>query len=103
MTNPYDVPLMVAKGFSSETYLYEAAQAIVGEDKPAYIYAFFDRDPSGGHSAKHIERKLREFAPGAETHFELVGCHRTADRGLEAANPRDQTRKERARQELRGR
>jgi hypothetical protein len=24
-------------------------------------------------SAKHIERKLREFAPDAEIHFELVG------------------------------
>ena len=72
VTNPYDVPLMVARGFSSETYLYEAAQAIAGEDKPAYIYAFFDHDPSGGHSAKHIERKLREFAPNAEIHFELV-------------------------------
>ena len=71
-TNPYDVPLMVAKGFSSETYLYEAAEAIADKDKPAYIYAFFDHDPSGKHSAKHIERKLREFAPGAEIHFELV-------------------------------
>jgi hypothetical protein len=71
-TNPYDVPLMVAKGFSSETYLYEAAQAIAYKNKPAYIYAFFDHDPSGKHSAKHIERKLREFAPGAEIHFELV-------------------------------
>jgi hypothetical protein len=72
VTNPYDVPLMVARGFSSETYLYEAAQAIIGEGKPAYIYAFFDHDPSGGHSAKHIERKLRKFAPDAELHFELV-------------------------------
>ena len=71
-TNPSDVPLMVAKGFSSETYLYEAAQAIADKNKPAYIYAFFDHDPSGKHSAKHIERKLREFAPGAEIHFELV-------------------------------
>jgi hypothetical protein len=72
-TNPYDVPLMVAKGFSSETYLYEAAQAIAAKGKPAYIYAFFDHDPSGRHSAKHIERKLREFAPDAEIYFELVG------------------------------
>jgi hypothetical protein len=71
-TDPYDVPLMVARGFSSETYLYEAAQAITYKNKPAYIYAFFDHDPSGEHSAKHIERKLREFAPGAEIHFELV-------------------------------
>jgi hypothetical protein len=72
VTDPYDVPLMVARGFSSETYLYEAAQAILREDKPTYIYAFFDRDPSGAHSSKHIERKLREFAPDAEIHFELV-------------------------------
>ena len=71
-TDPYDVPLMVAKGFSSETNLYEAAEAIADRDKPAYIYAFFDHDPSGKHSAKHIERKLREFAPDAEIHFELV-------------------------------
>jgi hypothetical protein len=71
-TDPYDVPLMVAKGFSSETYLYEAAEAIADKDKPAYVYAFFDHDPSGEHSAKHIERKLREFAPDAEIHFELV-------------------------------
>ena len=48
-TNPYDVPLMVAKGFPSETYLYEAAQAIIDEDKPAHIYAFFDHDPSGAN------------------------------------------------------
>jgi hypothetical protein len=71
-TDPYDVPLMVARGFSSETYLYETAQAITNINKPSFIYAFFDHDPSGEHSAKHIERKLREFAPGAETHFELV-------------------------------
>jgi hypothetical protein len=71
-TNPFDVPLMVAKGFSSETYLYEAAEAIADKGKPSYIYALFDRDPSGAHSAKHIERKLREFAPDAEIHFELV-------------------------------
>jgi hypothetical protein len=72
VTNPYDVPLMVARGFSSETYLYEAAQAIIEKDKPSFIYAFFDHDPSGKHSAKHIERKLRGFAPGAEIHFELM-------------------------------
>jgi hypothetical protein len=28
VTDPYDVPLMVARGFSSETHLYEAAMAI---------------------------------------------------------------------------
>jgi hypothetical protein len=28
-TDPYDVPLMVARGFSSETYLYEAARPLL--------------------------------------------------------------------------
>ena len=72
VTDPYDVPLMVARGFSSETYLYEAAMAIIRRGKPAYIYAFFDHDPSGEHSARHIERKLRGFAPDAEIHFDLM-------------------------------
>jgi hypothetical protein len=71
-TDPYDVPLMVARGCSSVTYLYEAAQAISARGKPAYIYALFDHDPTGEVSARHIERKLREFAPAAEIHFELA-------------------------------
>jgi hypothetical protein len=71
-TDPYDVPLMVAKGCSSITYLYEAAQAIKARGKPAYVYASLDHDPTGKVSARHIERMLREYAPGAEIHFELV-------------------------------
>ena len=102
-TNPYDVPLMVAKGFSSETYLYEAAEAIADKDKPAYIYAFFDHDPSGKHSAKHIERKLREFAPGAEIHFELVAVTEEQIEQWELPTPRDQAGGQPARQELRRR
>ncbi len=69
-TDPYDVPLLVARGCSSETYLYETAQAIAAHDKPTYIYHFGDRDPTGLVAAAHIERTLRHFAPGAEIHFE---------------------------------
>jgi hypothetical protein len=71
-TDPYDVPLMVAKGFSSETYLYNAAETIKAAERPAYIYHFGDHDPSGVKSAKDVERKLRGFAPDAEIHFERV-------------------------------
>lgn len=46
-TNPYDVPLMVAKGFSSETYLYEAAEAIANKGKPSYIYRGHAASPCG--------------------------------------------------------
>jgi hypothetical protein len=71
-TDPWDVPLMVSRGFSSITYLYEAAQAIQEQGKPAYLYYFGDHDPSGVHIDRTIERRLREFAPEAEIYFERV-------------------------------
>jgi hypothetical protein len=68
-TQPYDVPLMVAKGYSSVTFLHSAAAAIEAKDKPAYIYHFGDLDPSGVDAARDIEAKLRRYAPDAEIHF----------------------------------
>jgi hypothetical protein len=69
-TKVYDVPLMVARGYSSISFLHEAAKAIEAKDKPAYIYHFGDLDPSGVDAARDIEAKLRRYAPGAEIHFE---------------------------------
>jgi hypothetical protein len=71
-TGPWDVPLMVTKGFSSETYLYEAAQAIIAEEKPAYLYYFGDHDPSGVMIDRSIRRHLARMAPEAEIHFQRV-------------------------------
>lgn len=71
-TQPYDVPLMVARGFASESYLYSAAEQIVAAERPTYIYHFGDFDPSGVKAAKVIEKRLRSFAPDAEIHFERV-------------------------------
>src|SRR6266508_3125587 len=36
-TEPWDVPLMVTRGFSSITYLHTAAMAISAEGKPAFL------------------------------------------------------------------
>jgi hypothetical protein len=66
----YDVPLMVAKGYASISFLHSAAKAIEANGKPAYIYHFGDLDPSGRDAARDIEAKLRRYAPGAEIHFE---------------------------------
>src|SRR5262249_13142465 len=71
-TEVYDVPLMVAKGYSSISFLHSAAKAIEANGKPAYIYHFGDHDPSGVDAARDIEVKLRRYAPGAEIHFERV-------------------------------
>jgi hypothetical protein len=69
-TKVYDVPLMIAKGYSSITFIHAAAKAIEAKKKPAYIYHFGDLDPSGVDAARDIEAKLRRYAPGAEIHFE---------------------------------
>jgi hypothetical protein len=68
-TEPYDVPLMVAKGYASISFLHSAAEAIKARGKPAYIYHFGDLDPSGVDAARDIETKLRRYAPDAEIHF----------------------------------
>jgi hypothetical protein len=71
-TEVYDVPLMVAKGYSSISFLHNAAKAIEAKSRPAYIYHLGDFDPSGVDAARDIEAKLRRYAPGAEIHFERV-------------------------------
>src|SRR5262249_17404969 len=71
-TNEFDVPLMVLRGFSSDTYLQAAADAIENQGKPAYIYQLGDHDPSGVWIAKKIEEGLRRHAPNADIHFERI-------------------------------
>jgi hypothetical protein len=75
-TKVYDVPLMVARGYSSLTFLHSAAEAIQANDKPAHIFHFGDLDPSGQDAARDIEAKLRRYAPDAEIHFTRVGVTR---------------------------
>jgi hypothetical protein len=75
-TRVYDVPLMVARGYSSISFLHGAAKAIEGKDKPAHIYHFGDLDPSGQDAARDVETKLRRYAPDAEIHFERIAVKR---------------------------
>lgn len=65
-TEPLDVPLLAAKGYSSLSFLHAAALNIADLDKPAYIYHLGDSDPSGENAALVIERDLRKYAPSAE-------------------------------------
>jgi hypothetical protein len=59
VTEDYDVPLMVSRGFSSSSYLRRAAYKITGIDKPTFIYHFGDHDPSGLWIKEQIERDLQ--------------------------------------------
>src|SRR5262249_34132114 len=72
ITSMYDVPLMVARGYASLTFLYSAAEAINELDVPAYIYHFGDFDPSGVDAGEKIEETLTELASDAEIIFRRI-------------------------------
>ena len=72
VTEQYDVPLMVARGYASLSFLHSAADHISGLDVPTYIYHLGDHDPSGVNAGENIEQTLRELAPEAEITFARV-------------------------------
>jgi hypothetical protein len=76
VTNMYDVPLMVARGYASLSFLHSAAEYINELTVPAYIYHLGDYDPSGVNAAEKIEETLRELAPHADITFERLAVTR---------------------------
>jgi hypothetical protein len=72
ITSMYDVPLMVARGYASLSFLYNAAEYINTLDVPAYIYHLGDFDPSGVNAGEKIEETLHDLAPDAEIYFERI-------------------------------
>jgi hypothetical protein len=72
VTAMYDVPLMVARGYASLSFLHSAAECINELIVPAYIYHLGDFDPSGVNAGEKIEETLRELAPDAEIYFERI-------------------------------
>jgi hypothetical protein len=69
VTKEYDVPLLVARGFSSLSFLNEAAQGLVGEKRPVFVYHFGDHDYYGRKASAAIDNTLRERAPGVNIKF----------------------------------
>src|SRR3712207_3642371 len=61
VTQEWDVPLMVSRGYASLPFLYESAEAIRDAGRPAYLYHFGDHDPSGQDAAAKIEATLRDM------------------------------------------
>jgi hypothetical protein len=72
VTAQFDVPLMVARGYASLSFLHSSAEYINGLDRPVYLYHLGDFDPSGVNAGEKIEETLRELAPKAEIHFERL-------------------------------
>jgi len=75
ITSKFDVPLMVARGYASLSFLHSAAEYINELEVPAFIYHLGDYDPSGVNAGEKIESTLREMAPDAEIHFQAYRGH----------------------------
>lgn len=73
ITNEYDVPLFVSRGFSSLSFVYDSATEIKHRNKPTYVYLFTDHDPSGIDVAKSIEKRFKEFGAGENGRFQRIG------------------------------
>ena len=65
LAREFHVPLMVNKGYSSASAMFESAARIYrasnNTDKPATIFYLGDHDPSGEDMVRDIEARLREF------------------------------------------
>ena len=72
VTSCYDVPLMVARGYASLSFLHSAAEHIRTRDVPIHVYHLGDFDPSGVNAGEKIEQTLRELAPEADISFERI-------------------------------
>jgi hypothetical protein len=72
ITDEWDVPLMVTRGYPSLSYLHSAATMIAAKQKPTFLYYFGDYDPSGVDITRAVEEGIRELAPDADITFKRV-------------------------------
>src|SRR5262249_9279535 len=80
VTARYDVPLCVARGYSSLSYLHEIAKVIKARGKPVYIYHFGDNDASGQDAARH-RREIAAVQRRRDDPLRAHGGDRGANRG----------------------
>ncbi len=68
-TKNFDVPLMVARGFASLSFLFGAAETIKDEPRPTTVYHLGDYDPSGQQAARSTRDSLYELSGRDDLEF----------------------------------
>jgi len=67
IANKFHVTLMVNKGYSSASAMYESAQRMFAAGKPPVVFYLGDHDPSGEDMVRDIRSRLEEFSGGDMT------------------------------------
>lgn len=75
ITREWDVPLGVLRGYCSETFAYDMAEAIRSTHKTTYVYQLGDHDPSGVGAWDDFTRKVSAFLGGVTEHDEIGNVH----------------------------
>ncbi len=92
VTDKYDCPLMVCKGFSSETFCFEAAENYSEIGKPVVVYHLGDFDRAGVDASNDLERKLMHFAAerGVSVEFSRIAVSKAqvAEMNLPTREPK---------------
>lgn len=71
VTNGWDVPLGIVRGYSSETFAWSVA-ASLSTDRPTFVYQLGDHDPSGVDAWRSFQERVRGFAPDADAEFKRI-------------------------------
>lgn len=69
VTQEWDVPLMVTRGYPSLTFLQSAAEWMAQEYKPVFVYYLGDHDPSGVDIPRFVQEQLVELEPDLDLTF----------------------------------
>lgn len=72
----WGLELYVARGFSSDSYLYSAGEAIRDDGRETFVYVLTDFDPSGLVIAEKVAEGLPKFAEGVPVHVERLALTR---------------------------
>jgi hypothetical protein len=88
VTAEYDVPLMVSRGFASETFCYEAVAAREGDRRAYHVWYLGDFDRSGCTAATSLREKLMRFGEemmGVDIAFRQLAIEEGDINGCDAA------------------
>lgn len=95
VTSLYDTPLMVTRGYSSETFAYNAISEYEGDDRPLFVYYLGDFDRSGRDAARSLNEKLQRFGRefGVTVFFDeiAVTLDQIREMGLATREPKRKT------------
>jgi hypothetical protein len=70
LSRQYHVTLMVNRGYSSQSAMYESAQRFIDSGKPGVLFYLGDHDPSGEDMVRDIAARLEMF--GADVKVEKL-------------------------------